>query len=205
MATKPEQMYHDIVKLVMYDCPLAQLELVQRKLIEAMRKLARETCLLQTSIVPMLEDNVADYDLAKLLPDGFEICEIMWVSLQGCCIDPVGECNTFCACGYSLVDQDCIRLHPAPCGYDRNQLEVKVAVVPCFDVCTIPKDFTKHYELLHEMVTVSLLRMPKKPWSDAREASFRLTAIKGEIADIRTKVAQRLAPKTEDHQLNVAI
>jgi len=204
LASKPEQMYNDLVQLVLYDCPQAQSELVQRMIIESMRMLAEETCLLQTSLFPEVEDNVADYPLADLLPEGFEICATRLVKFCGCCILPVGECND-CACGYSMVDDECIRLHPAPCGAARNSLEVKVAVMPCYDVCSIPKEYTKYQKLIHDMTTVSLMKMPKKPWSDFREARARMVEIQGRIREVQEKISRRLAPERVHDDRAVAI
>lgn len=204
MATNPEKMYHDIVNLVLYDCPQAQIELVQRLLLKQMRFLARELCLLQTSVFPLVQDGVSTYDLEEHLPDGFELCDISWVKYCGCCIYPVGECVN-CSFGYDMVTDSCLRLHPTPCKTSRTDLEVKIISQPCYDVCFIPKAYTKHYELLHELTTAALLNMPKKPWSDARASARMMIELRGRIVEARDKVMRRHAPVEAPNNLTVAL
>lgn len=187
MSLSPEQVYCDLVAELQYTCPDAPSQIIERALIDAMRKIGKETCVLQTALYPVLQDHVPDYDLGSLIPDSYEISKIMCVELCGCCIKPIPKC-TPCPYGYEMRGPDCIVLHPTPCGNRQDDLLVQVALVPCHDMAEVPEDLIRHDRLIHTMALRQMLGTPKQDYTDIRMALSMDRMISGMMVDVACEV-----------------
>lgn len=187
MSLTPEQVYCDMVSELAYTCPDAPTDIIERAMIRSMRRLAVETCALQTSLMPPLEDCVADYELSTLLPDSYEICKIMCVNYCGCCIQHIEKCVT-CPTGYEMKTHSCIVLHPEPNCPNPDDLEVQVAIRPCLDLAEVPEELMKHDQLIQDMTLRTLLGTPKQDYTDIRLALNMDRKIQGGIIEVMCQV-----------------
>lgn len=186
--TQGELAYLDVVQQIAYTCPGALRTLIERMVVRAIRMLAQETCILQTTLNVPVQDGVAEYDLTEVLTDDYCIDHILQVMWCGQCIDHIDSC-TCLPCGYEMKGTDCIVMHPCPNGVlPENALMIQAVLIPTYDICVIPDDMMKQQDLILDMATMLLLRMPKQKWTDVRLSEFMKRDVMGSVTELRDQV-----------------
>lgn len=186
--TSGEQAFNDVIQEIAYVCPGALRSVIERTLMRAMRMVARDTCILQTTLNIPVQDGVAEYDLTEVLTDDYCIDHVLDVIWCGECINHIDKCACL-PCGYEMKGTDCIVIHPCPGpNLPEDALQIQAVLVPNYDICEIPDDLMKQQDLLMDVAQMMLLRIPKQKWTDIRLSQLMRAEVQGQIAELRDQI-----------------
>lgn len=171
MSTDTSMMgFKSLSQKLQYDFPDAPVPMIDDAIVEAARKLCERPILeVWCDLTPELQPGEDIYEFDHHLPESLEMAAITAVEYCGCCIDPVDSKCEPCQIGWSLCDDESIRIHPGiGAEVGEQTLRLCLSLRPCVDACTLPKQMKRYTEALKEYARAFMYNAPNQSWTNPR-------------------------------------